>query len=240
LRIFKGEQFTAPGAKFLLGSDDVGRDVLSRIIAGSRISLEVGIIAVSIGTISGSLLGTVSGYFGGRTDLVIQRLMDSVMAFPMMVLALSIMAILGPDVKNVMIAVGIVITPGTSRVVRGATLSVKEAPYIEAAHAVGAKHLRILAFHILPNVAAPIVVIATMHLGSAIISEASLSFLGFGTPPPAPSWGGMMSGGARFRLEQAPWLMLAPGAAISLTVLGFNLLGDALRDVWDPRLRGSR
>jgi peptide/nickel transport system permease protein len=235
-----GRQLQPPGSEFALGSDEVGRDVLSRIVYGARISLQVGIIAVAIGTTLGAFLGIISGYFGGKTDLIIQRLVDAMLAFPGLVLALAVVAALGPAIRNVMIAIGILVAPGTSRIVRSAVLSVKEVPFIEAAHSLGAQTSRIVLRHVLPNVAAPIIVLATTQLGAAIITEASLSFLGLGTPPPNPSWGGMLGGTARFRLEQAPWLLWAPAAAISLVVLSFNLLGDALRDVLDPRLRGGR
>ena len=235
-----GRQLQPPGSEFALGSDEVGRDVLSRIVYGARVSLQVGIIAVAIGTTLGALLGITSGYFGGKTDLIIQRLVDAMLAFPGLVLALAVVAALGPAIRNVMIAIGILVAPGTSRIVRSAVLTVKEVPFIEAAHSIGAQTSRILLRHVLPNVAAPIIVLATTQLGAAIITEASLSFLGLGTPPPNPSWGGMLGGTARFRLEQAPWLLWAPAIAISLVVLSFNLLGDALRDVLDPRLRGGR
>lgn len=228
-----------PSPRHLLGGDEIGRDVLSRIIWGSRISLWVGVVAVGLGVLSGAFLGILSGYAGGALDLAVQRVMDSLMAFPTLFLALGIVAVLGPSITNVMGALAIVIAPGTSRVVRGTTLSVKEQLYIEAARVVGCSHGRILLAHVLPNVAAPIIVVATVWLGNAIVAEASLSFLGVGTPPPTPSWGSMLSGTAKGYLEQMPWLTLFPGVAISVTVLAFNLLGDALRDVWDPRLRGG-
>ncbi|MGD9890296.1 MAG: ABC transporter permease [Dehalococcoidia bacterium] len=235
-----GRQLQPPGSEFPLGSDEIGRDVLSRIVYGARVSLQVGIIAVAIGTTLGATLGIVSGYFGGKLDLLIQRIVDAMMAFPGLILALAVVAALGPAIHNVMVAIGILVAPGTARVVRSAVLTVKEIPFIEAAHALGVPTDRILVRHILPNVTAPLIVLATVQLGAAIITEASLSFLGLGTPPPAPSWGSMLGGTARFRLEQAPWLLWAPAISISLVVLSFNLLGDALRDVLDPRLRGGR
>jgi peptide/nickel transport system permease protein len=234
-----GRQLQPPGSEFPLGSDEVGRDVLSRVVYGARVSLQVGIISVAVGTALGATLGILSGYLGGRTDLVIQRLVDALMAFPGLVLALAVVAALGPAIRNVMLAIGILVAPGVARIVRSAVLTVKEIPFIEAALAVGASTPRVLLRHILPNVTAPIIVLVTTQLGAAIITEASLSFLGLGTPPPEPSWGSMLGGTARFRLEQAPWLLWAPATAISLVVLSFNLLGDALRDVLDPRLRGS-
>lgn len=231
------DSLAPPSSRYLLGADDLGRDLLSRIIWGARVSLQVGLIAVGVGSILGSFWGILSGYAGGKTDLAVQRVMDTLMAFPSIVLALTMVAILGNNITNVMLAIGIVMTPGVNRVVRGATLSVKENQYIEAARTIGCGHLRIIWLHILPNVTAPIIVLATVGLGSAIISEATLSFLGLGTPPPTPSWGGMLTYQARQYMERAPWIAVFPGIAISLAVYGFNLLGDALRDVWDPRLR---
>jgi len=229
-----------PSPRFLFGTDGLGRDLLSRIIFGARISLWVGIISVGLGTFSGSILGLISGYWEGKTDLIIQRIMDSIMAFPALVLAMVMMSVLGPSLNNVMIAIAVVIAPGASRIVRGTVLSVKQNQYVDAARCIGATDLRILSWHILPNVAAPIIIIVSVMLGSAILIEAGLSFLGLGTPPPTPSWGGILSGEGRRNMENAPWIALAPGLAISLAVLAFNLLGDALRDIWDPRLRGSR
>lgn len=229
----------APSMKHLLGTDDVGRDLLSRIIHGSRISLYVGIVAVGIGITFGTFLGMVSGYFGGKIDMVIQRLIDALMAFPLLVLALAIVAVLGSNTTNVMIAVGIVMIPGASRVVRGAVLSVKQEQYVEAARALGALDGRIMFLHILPNVMAPVLVLATLAMGRAIMWEATLSFLGVGTQPPEPSWGSMLSGYARQYFELAPWNAFFPGVAISLAIMSINLFGDALRDVLDPRQRGA-
>ena len=233
------KMLTGPGSEFFLGSDQLGRDLLSRLIHGSRVSLYVGILAVCLGTTAGTAFGVVGGYLGGALDLVFQRLMDALMAFPLLVLAMALVAMLGPSLNNVTIALAILLTPGTSRVIRGAVLSVKENQYIEAARAMGASDGRIIFRHVLPNVAAPIIVLVSIQLGGAILVEASLSFLGLGVPPPAPSWGGMLSGAARSFFQIAPWMAIFPGIAISLAVLGFNLLGDALRDVLDPRMRGS-
>lgn len=226
------------GRTYPMGTDDLGRDVMSRVLWGARISLQVGLIAVGLGAVAGSFWGILSGYVGGKTDLVVQRVMDSIQAFPTIILALVMVAVLGNSIQNVMLAVAVILTPQMNRIVRGATLSIKENQYVEAALAIGCGHFRILRQHIFPNVTAPIIVVATVNLGSAIITEATLSFLGLGTPPPTPSWGGMLTHTARAYLEQAPWLAVYPGVAISLAVYGFNLLGDALRDVWDPRLRG--
>jgi peptide/nickel transport system permease protein len=230
-------RLAAPSRAHLFGTDDIGRDVLSRVIYGSRISLWVGLLAVGIGTLAGTLIGLVCGYAEGRTDLIFQRVMDAIQAIPGLVLALAIVAVLRPNTTNAMLAIAVVIIPGNSRIVRGAVMSAKQNRYVEAAQAIGCRHPRIIARHILPNVTAPILVIASIWLGNAILIEASLSVLGVGTQPPEPSWGLMLSSTGRAFFEQAPWLAIFPGLAISLAVLGFNLFGDTLRDAWDPKLR---
>ena len=230
-------RLSAPSRAHPFGTDDIGRDVLSRIIHGARISLWVGLLAVGIGTAAGMLIGLVCGYWEGRIDLIVQRLMDAIQAIPALVLALAIVSVLKPSTTNAMLAIAIVIIPGNSRIVRGAVLSTKQNRYVEAAQAIGCRHPRIILSHILPNVTAPILIIASIWLGNAILIEATLSFLGLGTQPPTPSWGLMLSSTGRAFMEQAPWLEIFPGLAISLAVFAFNLFVDTLRDAWDPKLR---
>jgi ABC-type dipeptide/oligopeptide/nickel transport system permease subunit len=230
-------RLAAPSWAHPFGTDDIGRDVLSRVIYGSRISLWVGLLAVGIGTFAGTIIGLVSGYWEGRLDMVLQRVMDAVNTIPGLLLALAIVSVLRPSTTNAMLAIAVVIIPGNSRIIRGAVLSAKQNRFVEAAHAIGCRDLRIIATHILPNVAAPILIIASIWLGNAILIEAALSFLGVGTQPPTPSWGLMLSSTGRAFMEQAPWLAIFPGLAISLAVFGFNLFGDTLRDAWDPKLR---
>jgi peptide/nickel transport system permease protein len=227
-----------PNSTNWFGTDDKGRDILSRVIYGSRTSLQVGIIATLVGAVGGTLVGLVSGYVGGWTDALFQRLMDALQSFPLLILALIMVAVVGSSITNLMIVVGIAIIPGVGRVIRGIVLSEKQNQYVEAARATGASSTRIVFRHILPNLAAPLIVIATSLLAGAILVEAALSFLGLGTPPPTPSWGADLSGQARRFFTHAPWMAIFPGLALSLVVLGFNLMGDAMRDVLDPRLRG--
>jgi peptide/nickel transport system permease protein len=230
-------RLTAPNWDHPFGTDDIGRDVFSRVIHGARISLWVGLLAVGIGTCAGTIIGLISGYWQGWPDLLLQRVMDALMAIPGLILALAIVSVLTPSTTNAMLAIAMVIIPGNSRIVRGAVLSAKQHPYVEAARALGCRHLRVIASHIFPNVTAPILIIASIWLGNAILIEASLSFLGLGTQPPTPSWGLMLSSTGRAFMEQAPWLAIFPGLAIGLAVLSFNLFGDTLRDAWDPKLR---
>lgn len=230
--------FAMPSAEAWLGGDDLGRDVFSRIVYGARISLYVGILSSAIGGSIGMMVGVASAYFGGKTDLIIQRFVDGMMAFPALILAVAIMAALGSSINNVVIALSIIYIPSTARILRAQAMGIKEMDYLLAAHAVGAGHLRIMLRHIIPNCFAVFIVIVTFHLGGAIIAEATLSFLGVGAPPSEPSWGGMLSKAAP-NVKVQPWLGVFPGLAIALVVFAWNLLGDSLRDVLDPRLRGT-
>lgn len=229
-----------PSSQFYFGTDNLGRDIFSRIVYGARVSVTVGFGAVSIGLCLATIIGVGSGYIGGKADVLVQRLVDAQMAIPGLLLLLNIMAVLGPGLLNIILALGIVSAAGSSRIIRSAALSVKENQFVEAARAVGASHLRIILHYILPNIMAPIIIITTVSLGFVILIESALSFLGFGVPPPYPSWGEMLSGSGRSYMYKAPWMATWPGVAISLAVFGFNMLGDALRDLLDPRLRGGR
>jgi peptide/nickel transport system permease protein len=239
IKIQSSNRLKPPSLTHLLGTDDFGRDILSRVIFGARISMLLGLGAVAISTLLASIAGIVSGYYGGRIDTVLQRCIDTMMAFPALVVLLTIMAMLGQGLGNVILALGIGATAGNARIIRSAVLAVRENQYVEVARATGCRDWQIIARHILPNIAAPIMVVATLGLGVAILAESSLSFLGFGVPPPTPSWGAMLSGSGRTYMLQAPWMAVFPGIAISLAVFGFNMLGDALRDVFDPKLRGG-
>ena len=229
----------APSAEHWLGSDHLGRDIYSRIVHGARVSLIVGLASTLLGSVLGGIIGLLSGYIGGKTDLVAQRVLDILQGLPLLVLALVMSASLGPSIQNVVIAISIPIIPRAARVIRSSVLTIREMQYIEAAGAVGVSHLRIAFRHILPNTMGPFIVLCTAQLGSAILVEATLSFLGLGVPEPYPSWGRMLSVSAAEYAQKAPHLVLFPGIAISLAVFGSNLLGDALRDTLDPRLRGS-
>jgi peptide/nickel transport system permease protein len=237
---FSDAVLKGPGVieRHMLGTDEFGRDILSRIMHGARIALFVGFVASFTGCTLGALLGVISAYWGGRVDLFLERLMDILLAFPQLILALAIASILGPAVQNVVIAISVPIIPRAARVVRSTALSVKENVYVEAVQALGASRPRVILQHILPNVMAPYIIIVTAQLGAAILAEAALSYLGLGAAEPTPSWGLMLSGSAPSYAEKAPWIALFPGIAISLGVFGFNLFGDSLRDALDPKLRG--
>ena len=226
----------APSAQHLMGTDEFGRDMLSRIIWGAQASLEAGLVAATIALVLGVSLGMVGAFYGGRTDDVLMRAMDVILAFPYILLAITIVAILGPGLINAMIAIGIVYIPLYARVARGSVLSVRARDYVEAARALGASDARVMLQHVLPNTIAPVIVTMTLCIGTAIIDTAGLSFLGLGTQPPTPDWGNMLSAGRSYVID-SPWIATFPGVAILVTVLAFNLMGDALRDAFDPRLR---
>lgn len=232
------DTYVPPGAEFLFGTDHLGHDILSRVIWGARLSLYVALAAVFFGVTAGALWGVSTAYFGGLSDHMSQRVVDTLMSLPPIVLALSFMAALGQSVNNVIFALTVLLAPTAARTLRSVALSVKERPFVEAARAAGCGHWRIVLLHILPNSFATYVVLFTVNMAYAIVVEAALSFLGLGSPPDEPSWGTMLAQGTA-SLERAPWMVLFPGLAISLAVFGLNLLGDAIRDETDPRLRGG-
>lgn len=230
------ERLQGPSAAHVFGTDSLGRDILSRVIYGARISILIGLISVSISLVPGTLLGLAAGYFGGRTDSLVMRLMDMLLAFPAILLAIFITAILGPSLPNTMVAVGIVYIPHYARIVRASVLSLREQLFVQAIAHLGGGHLRIVGRHILPNALPPIIVYATLGMGTAVLQAAALGFLGLGAQPPQPEWGAMLSEGRQY-IQIAPHVAAFPGAAILVLVLGFNLFGDGLRDVLDPSLR---
>lgn len=230
----------APSAEHWLGTDPFGRDQLSRIMFGARVSLYVGLGAVLLSSGLGTVLGVVSAYFGGKIDLLVQRLVDTMMGFPSIVLVLVMVVALRPSLNTVTFAIAVNATPRFIRLARSTTLSVKEETFILSARALGASAVRIMGLHIIPNSLAPIFVLATGLLGSAIVTEAGLSFLGLGVPPPHPSWGNMLQAASKEHMEGAPWLAIYPGIALTMVTFAFSVFGDALRDVLDPRLRGGR
>jgi peptide/nickel transport system permease protein len=232
------ERFISMNASHWLGTDQLGRDLLTRLIYGARISLYVGFGAVAIGSLLATAIGVSSAYFGGRLDLLVQRGVDAWMAFPPLLLLMSIMSLLGPSAWNITIVLGAAFGVQNSRIIRGVALSIKEHTFVESARALGAGHLRTTITHILPNVLPTIIVVATTGLSTVILTEASLSFLGIGVPPPYPTWGGMLSLAGLDHMYQAPWLAIWPAVALSLAVFGFNMLGDGLRDLLDPKLKG--
>ena len=227
----------APSADHWLGTDHLGRDIYSRIVHGARVSLIVGVASTLLGSVLGGIIGLLSGYVGGTTDMVTQRVLDILQGLPLLVLALVMAAALGPSLRNTIFAIAIPLIPYVARVIRANTLAMRELPFVEAARATGMSHLRIALRHVLPNTLAPLIVLATAQLGAAILTEAALSFLGLGIPEPYPSWGRMLSESAAEYVRSAPWLVIFPGIAISLMVFGTNLLGDAVRDLLDPRQR---
>jgi peptide/nickel transport system permease protein len=235
----RGARMKPPSAQFWMGTDNLGRDIWSRVVYGARISVTVGFATIALTTLLATIIGVSSAYLGGTYDILVQRVVDAWISFPALVIVLSLVAALGPGLLNLILALSILGAAGTSRVIRGAALSTMQNPYVEAARALGSGHGRIILRHVLPNVLATVIIVATIGLGTVILAESALSFLGFGIPPPYPSWGGMLSGSGRSFMYRAPWMALFPGAAISLAVFGFNMFGDALRDLLDPRLRGG-
>jgi peptide/nickel transport system permease protein len=231
------DRLQPPNTKHLLGTDNFGRDILSRMLYGARVSLIVGLGGVAIATSIGVLLGAMAGFYSKWIDEIIMRIMDVMLAFPYIILAVALMAMVGPSLRNVILVIGITRTPRFARVTRGSVLALKEMDFVTAARALGQREWRILARHILPNCLTPIVVMASLSVATAILTESALSFLGLGIQPPQASWGIMIADGRRFMLD-APWIATFPGIAISLTILGYNLFGDGLRDALDPKLRG--
>ena len=228
-----------PSRAHWFGTDELGRDLYSRILYGAQVSMTVGLAATAIAVLLGAAIGVVSGYFGRRLDLALQRLVDAWLAFPGLVMVIVLLVLLGPGLGSVILALGISQAFPQSRIIRGATLVVREHAYIEASRASGASHGRVLLRHVLPNVVAPIIVSASTYVSFVILIEAAVSFLGYGVPPPRPSWGGMLSATGRSYMVRAPWLSFFPGLALTLAIFAFNVLGDALRDLLDPRLRAA-
>ena len=233
------DRLQGPSIRYLLGTDQLGRDFLSRIIHGARISITVGLAATSLNVVVAVLLGGISGFVGGKPDLVVQRFVDAWMSFPGLLLLLTVMSIVGKGIPQMILVLGIAGGIVSSRVVRGAVIGVKENVFFDAAEAMGSSKWRTLARHVLPNIAAPVIIIFSINVGGVIMAEASLSFLGFGLPPEVPSWGSLLSRGGRQYMEQAPWLALWPGLCLTITGYSLNMFGDAVRDLLDPRLRGG-
>jgi peptide/nickel transport system permease protein len=237
-RVNLSKKLVAPGVEYWLGTDEFGRDVLSRIIWGARVSMAVAFFTVGVSMVLGVTMGLLSGYFGGWVDQVIMRLTDILLCFPILLMALALVAVLGPQLMNIMLAVGIALTPQYARIIRGSVLPLRTQHYVEASRGLGASHLYVLIKHIIPNAIPSVIVVATLNVATAILIESSLSFLGLGVQPPTPSWGAMIAEGREWLLN-APWISTFSGVAIMIAVLGFNLFGDALRDILDPRLHGT-
>ena len=229
-----------PSGRFWFGTDHLGRDMYSRILFGARLSVIIGLSAATIATLISVTLGIVSGYFGGKIDMIVQRVVDAWMSFPELIILIVVVSVVGPGMFQVIGILGLTFGIGGSRIIRGAVVSVRENMYIHATQSMGASTKRVLLRHILPNIMAPILVLFSTRVGAVILVESGLSFLGFGVPPPAPTWGSMLSGTGRTYMYLAPWLALAPGLCLTLVVYGINVFGDALRDLLDPRMRGSR
>ncbi len=233
------DRLLAPSARYWLGTDDLGRDILSRVIFGARVSVIVGLAGATIATILSLIIGVVSGYIGGKLDLIVQRIVDTVMSIPGLILMMVMISIIGPGIWQIIVVLGLLWGVIGSRIIRGAVIGIKENVYVAAAAAIGCSTTRILTRHILPNIMAPTIILFTTRVPNVILVEASLSFLGFGIPAPAASWGGMLSGQGRVYMLRAPWMALWPGLALAIVVYGINMFGDAVRDLLDPRLRGG-
>lgn len=233
------DRLSPPSARYPLGTDHLGRDVLSRVIHGARLSMIVGIVATTLHTVISTALGMMCGYFGGKFDIIVQRFVDAWLCFPGLVILITLMSIVGPGLLQILLVLGVSSGISATRFKRSLVFAIKENMYIHASEAIGARSGRIMMRHLLPNIMPMVIVLFTTGMGGTILAEASLSFLGLGLPPPYPSWGGMISGEGRAHMLQAPWLALWPGVALTLAVYGINMLGDALRDLLDPRLRGG-
>lgn len=234
------DRMQSPSAAHWFGTDNLGRDVLARCIYGAQLSVIIGCSAAALATLISAVVGIVSGYFGGKVDLVMQRVVDAWMSFPDLIVLIVVVSVLGPGMPQIIGTLGLLLGIGGSRIVRSAVVSVREHMYVHAAQSIGASSLRILWRHVLPNVLPPIIVLFTTRVGSVILAESGLSFLGLGVPPPAPTWGSMLSGSGRTYMFQGPWLALAPGLCLTAVVYATNVFGDALRDLLDPRMRGTR
>lgn len=229
-----------PSLAFPLGTDNLGRDILSRILYGAQLSVVIGFAGAGLATAISIVIGITTGYFGGRFDMVVQRVVDAWMSFPDIIILIVVVSVVGPGMVPIIVVLGLLFGIGGSRIIRGAVLSVRENMYVHAAQSMGAGTTRVLLRHILPNIMPPVIVLFTTRVGAVILAESALSFLGLGVPPPAPTWGGMLSGSSRSYMYLAPWLAIAPGVCLTLVVYGTNVFGDALRDLLDPRMRGSR
>lgn len=229
-----------PSLQFPFGTDNLGRDMFSRVLYGAQLSVIIGFCGAALATVVSVVIGVLTGYLGGKFDVVVQRMVDAWMSFPDLVILIAVVSVLGPGMWQVIVVLGFLYGIGGSRIIRGAVVSVREHTYVHAAQSVGAATARVLVFHVLPNVMPTVIVLFTMRVGAVILVESGLSFLGLGIPPPAPSWGGMLTGSGRTFMYLAPWLALAPGICLTLVVYGINVFGDALRDLLDPRLRGGR